>query len=92
MEQKEWIAIATATHGNPWKNMPKMCVVSARYSGAYEGGRFVAISVDDLGSDAFGSDTEAMIWWHENADRAGAGETPNDAILDWYHKREGRQG
>lgn len=65
---------------------PGVVVVPTRYGGCYEGGAFAAIDVRDLTSDAFGQDTEAGDWWHDNADRVGVGATPTDALLDWHAK------
>jgi hypothetical protein len=83
-----WNHVHEAAFGNDFATppTPKIVVVSARYSGCYEGGLFVAIPVEDLTSAAFGEDVAASEWWNENQSRIGAGRTPSAALLDWYGK------
>lgn len=64
----------------------RIVVVPTRYQGCYEGGRFAAITIDDLCSSAFGQDCEAADWWSENEHRVGVGATPSDALADWFSK------
>lgn len=87
-----WQAIQTEAYGNPWvtPKRPRICVVSARYGGGYEGGRFVAIPVEYLDSAAFGEDCACSEWWQVHEREVGAGATPDEALLNWYEKR--RQG
>lgn len=86
----DWRDVHLAAFGNPYHNEPKVCVVSSRYSGCYEGGLFVAIGVEDLDTAAFGQDCAASAWWDKHQDTVGVGPTPNDALLDWYQKRAGK--
>jgi hypothetical protein len=83
-----WAGAHTAAycHGGDMSELPAICIVPTRYTGAYEGGLFAAMSRDDLDSSAFGQDCEASAWWDHNKSRVGIGNTPNDALADWYAK------
>ena len=65
---------------------PMVVVLATRYQGGYEGGRFAAMPRTDLDSAAFGEDLAACAWWESNRSRVGVGNTPNDALKDWYLK------
>jgi hypothetical protein len=85
-----WVNVQQAAFGNPYvtPKEPRIVVVAARYGGCYEPGRWVAIPVEHLDSAAFGDDISCSEWWHEHAAEVGGGDTPDEAILDWYRKRQ----
>lgn len=89
-DRAAWRFIYTAAFGNPYKGEPKICIVSTRYGGCYEGGLFAALPVEALDSAAFADDCSASDWWFEHAHMVGVGATPNDALLDWYQKLQAR--
>jgi len=85
-----WPSVHQHAFGNQWVNppLPKICVVAARYGGCYEGGRFVALPLDEVDGPAFGDDVTCAAWWAEHRHHCGAGDTPNDALLDWWDRRQ----
>jgi hypothetical protein len=87
-ERWAWKLIGEASFGNEWSEpiQLKVCVIATRYGGGYEGGAFAAVPVNALTSEAFGDDLSAASWWHYNRQLVGVGNTPNEALLDWYTK------
>lgn len=71
-------------------------VAQARYSGVYEGGRWLAFpafpdSVDNKFPGWDGSDLEALEFWgNPDSGQAlvGRGNTPNDAVMDMTARME----
>ena len=62
----------------------------ARYSGVYEGGKWIAIgNYEDVDLDGYfhGDDGEAIdLFESEDGQLIGVGDTPNDALEDMLHK------
>lgn len=61
-------------------------IISARYGGTYEGGRWLAFNCYDgqIPYAATGDDVSCAAWWDCSSDarRVGRGNTPNEALLD----------
>jgi hypothetical protein len=57
-------------------------IVPTRYSGVYEGGRWVAFPADIkdiVGGDWQAGDPWAAPWWHKHRASVGVGDTPEEA-------------
>ncbi len=72
-------------------NLYPTYIVEARYSGLYEGGRWVSFpSVNQektLPEDAFGEDEECLDFWlSDEANIIGRGDTPNAAYIDMLER------
>ncbi|MDX1409934.1 MAG: hypothetical protein R3330_17415 [Saprospiraceae bacterium] len=57
-------------------------VVGTRYGGAYEGGRWAAFKchIDNIPTEAFGSDTECSVWWQDPTVPVEVGKLPYEAV------------
>ena len=74
----------------------RITITTARYRGAYEGGRWVAFwaAPHEVPEDPFDEDNIAAVWWVDEAQLVGRGETPNEALADlfarWRSRRPGQ--
>ena len=71
----------------------RITITTARYFGAYEGGRWVALWVapHDLPEEPFDEDNTAAVWWVDEAQLVGRGATPNEALADLIARWRGRR-
>lgn len=71
-----------AHNGGGWP----VTILPARYSGSYEGGRWLAFPCEynSVPDEVYGSDVECSIWWRtaEAASMVGRGEAPDAALAD----------
>ena len=70
--------------------MYPVTITPARYSGVYEGGKWVAFNLypEDLPEAAFDDDVTCMTWWSSFDKYVGIGSTPNEALADLKIKSE----
>lgn len=74
---------------NPQYDLYPIVIMQARYGGAYEGGKWLAIgcfeSIEKLGMSEYvsGGDDDALDFWlSDESKRIGRGGNPNSAVVD----------
>lgn len=75
---------------NSLKDIYPMTITMTRYQGVYEHGAWAAFHEypENLPKDAFSDDVTCAIWWSENRDVAGVGQTPEAALHDLLSKMD----
>jgi len=72
-------SLASRPHfGRHWP----ITVISARYGGSYEGGRWAELPLgpEEVAPEATGDDTECQEWWGHPPVAVGLGATPDAAV------------
>lgn len=66
-----------------------LTIISTRYGGTYEGGKFVAFPCEEwaIPDDVQGGDVECMAWWDRYAEGVGRGATPDAALADLIERQ-----
>lgn len=67
----------------------RIVIHTSRYSGAYEGGAWFAMFLDDsFPEDAIGDDVECATYFGDYIDIIGVGNTPQDALDNLIEKNK----
>lgn len=82
--QEERLAVSNP-HGRTGSHLYPVTIITARYSGAYEGGKYCAFHgyPSDVPDDAIGNDIACCAYWGSpEVETVGRGFTPDLALAD----------
>lgn len=88
--QDECLAVSTP-HSRTDSDLYPITIITARYGGSYEGGRYCAFHSypSDIPWDAVGNDISCCAYWGSTAvELVGRGSTPNRALADLQARLE----